>query len=82
MLLLKLLTYSTPLTTVPDAPDGVIVTKVTPASPGLIPIGVNAASGFVDSDHRSPVGEVTAGSKAFVVAVIVRLAVPAGAGDA
>jgi hypothetical protein len=76
---IKSSTYSAPLTTVPEVPDGVNVTSITTVWPGLIMIGENGADGLVASSQRSPVEEVTAGSKAFEVEVMVIVAVPAGA---
>ena len=63
-------TYKVPVTSVPDAPDGVIVTLMVVVWPLLMVIGENDADAFVAASQRSPVVEVTAGSKAFACAAI------------
>ena len=70
-----------PVTTVPAAPDGVIVTLTTAEAPGLMTIGENVVPGLVAASSRSPVDEVVAESKALAVADIDMLTVPAGAPD-
>jgi hypothetical protein len=45
-LLRKSSTYKVPVTSVPDAPDGVIVTLTVAVWPGLITIGENDTAGF------------------------------------
>src|SRR5580700_11372763 len=72
--------YRAPLTTVPEAPVGVIVTLIVPVCPGLRTSGENVAAGLMDPSHRSLVDDVTSGSKGFVLTVIERVADPAGAG--
>src|SRR5450755_1764612 len=72
-------TYRLPLTTVPEAPAGVMVTLTTAVWPGLMTIGENEAAGLTACSQKSPVEDVTAGSNAFAVAVMARFAVPAGA---
>lgn len=72
--------YSVPLTTVPEAPVGVIVTLIVPVWPGLRTSGENGAVGLMDSSQRSLVDDVTSGSKGLVLTVIERVADPAGAG--
>src|ERR1700689_4348648 len=66
--------YSVPVTVVPLAPLGVNVTGMETLWPGLTTYGVNVAAALVLPSHRSPVGELTAGSKPAVVAVIDTLA--------
>lgn len=51
--------YSVPLTTVPEAPAGVIVTLMVPVWPGLRISGENGAAGLMDSSQRSLVDDVT-----------------------
>src|ERR1700761_3817356 len=74
-------TYSVPVSFVPDAPVGVIVTGIVPVWPGPTVIGANEprlVAGFALSDSRSPVGELTAGSNGLVTTLADVVAASAG----
>ena len=71
--------YRLPLTTLPAAADGVMVTLMVAVWPGLMVTGEAVVDGLTAVSQTSPGAEVTAGSNAFVVAVIVMFTVPAGA---
>src|ERR1700733_14069716 len=76
--------YSVPLCWLPLGPLGVIVTVIVPVCPGPITTGERPVSsdGFTLACHRSPVDELTLGSKAFAVAVIAVVTLSWGAGVA
>ena len=58
-----------PDTVLPAEPFGVIVTGMDTVCPGLTTYGLMTVAGLRLCSHRSPVGEVTSGSKARVVAL-------------
>ena len=64
-----------PVTVLPAAPLGVMVSVSVVLCPGCRTTGANAACGFTPSSHRSPEGEAASVLKPAVVAVIPRLAV-------
>src|SRR5437588_7145881 len=74
----RLSTYSVPLTWLPAAPDGVMVTGMVTVCPGWTVTSGSAALGVTELRHRSPAGDVTVESKPWVNAVMASDTVPLG----